>query len=99
MKIQTRTLGAVEATPESFVTLPEGLIGYDDQREFALVAYGGAGPLHANAVAKLMGSFPVIVPPALEAAETNATPPGSVSTIVTSFALAGPPLVAVISRS
>ena len=35
-----------------------------DPREFALVAYGGAGPLHANAVAKLMGSYPVIVPPA-----------------------------------
>src|ERR1700754_3369938 len=32
-------------------------------REFALVAFGGAGPLHANAVAALMGSFPVIVPP------------------------------------
>ncbi|HEY7967493.1 MAG TPA: hydantoinase/oxoprolinase family protein [Solirubrobacteraceae bacterium] len=35
-----------------------------DPRDFALVAFGGAGPLHANAVAKLMGSFPVIVPPA-----------------------------------
>ncbi len=35
-----------------------------DPRDFALIAYGGAGPLHANAVAKLMGSFPVIVPPA-----------------------------------
>src|SRR6266852_1468899 len=35
-----------------------------DPRDFALVAYGGAGPLHANAVAKLMGSFPVIIPPA-----------------------------------
>jgi len=35
-----------------------------DPREFALVAYGGAGPLHANALAKLMGSFPVLVPPA-----------------------------------
>src|SRR3954454_5382772 len=35
-----------------------------DPREFALVAFGGAGPLHANAVAELMGSFPVIVPPA-----------------------------------
>ncbi len=34
-----------------------------DPRDFALVAYGGAGPLHANAVAELMGSFPVIVPP------------------------------------
>ena len=29
-----------------------------DPREFALVAFGGAGPLHANAVAKLMGSLP-----------------------------------------
>lgn len=37
--------------------------GYDP-RNFALVAFGGAGPLHANAVAKLIGSFPVIVPPA-----------------------------------
>jgi N-methylhydantoinase A len=35
-----------------------------DPRDFALVAYGGAGPLHANALAALMGSFPVIVPPA-----------------------------------
>jgi len=34
-----------------------------DPREFALLAFGGAGPLHANAVAELMGSFPVIVPP------------------------------------
>jgi N-methylhydantoinase A len=35
-----------------------------DPRDFALVAYGGAGPLHANAMAELMGSFPVVVPPA-----------------------------------
>lgn len=35
--------------------------GYDP-RNFALVAFGGAGPLHANAVANLIGSFPVIVP-------------------------------------
>jgi N-methylhydantoinase A len=35
-----------------------------DPRDFALVAYGGAGPMHANAVAKIMGSFPVLVPPA-----------------------------------
>src|SRR6266581_5169593 len=37
--------------------------GYDP-RNFALVAFGGAGPMHANAVAKVMKSFPVIVPPA-----------------------------------
>lgn len=36
--------------------------GYDP-RDFALVAFGGAGPMHANAVARVMGSFPVIVPP------------------------------------
>jgi N-methylhydantoinase A len=34
-----------------------------DPREFALVAFGGAGPLHANALARLTGSWPVIVPP------------------------------------
>ena len=37
--------------------------GYDP-RDFALVAFGGAGPMHANALAKIMGSFPVLVPPA-----------------------------------
>ena len=37
--------------------------GYDP-RDFALVAFGGAGPMHANAVARIMGSFPVVVPPA-----------------------------------
>jgi len=36
--------------------------GYDP-RDFALVAFGGAGPMHANAVGRLMGSFPVLVPP------------------------------------
>jgi N-methylhydantoinase A len=34
-----------------------------DPREFALVAFGGAGPLHANALGKLTGAWPVIVPP------------------------------------
>jgi N-methylhydantoinase A len=36
--------------------------GYDP-RDFALIAFGGAGPLHANALAKLINSWPVIVPP------------------------------------
>lgn len=36
--------------------------GYDP-REFSLVAFGGAGPLHANAVGKLLGAWPVIIPP------------------------------------
>lgn len=36
--------------------------GYDP-RDFALVGFGGAGPLHANALGKLMNSWPVIIPP------------------------------------
>ncbi len=36
--------------------------GYDP-RDFALIAFGGAGPLHANALARLINSWPVIVPP------------------------------------
>lgn len=34
-----------------------------DPRDFALVAFGGAGPLHGNAMGLLAGSWPVIVPP------------------------------------
>jgi N-methylhydantoinase A len=34
-----------------------------DPREFGLVAFGGAGPLHGNAMARLLGCYPVIVPP------------------------------------
>lgn len=34
-----------------------------DPRDYALVAFGGAGPLHANALGKLLGSWPVIIPP------------------------------------
>lgn len=36
--------------------------GYDP-RDFAFIAFGGAGPLHANALGKLMNSWPVIIPP------------------------------------
>jgi N-methylhydantoinase A len=36
--------------------------GYDP-RDFALVAFGGAGPLHVNALSQLTGSWPGIVPP------------------------------------
>ncbi len=35
--------------------------GYDP-RGFALMGFGGAGPLHVNAVAKLMGSWPAVSP-------------------------------------
>ena len=36
--------------------------GYDP-RDFALMAFGGAGPLHGNAMGVLMGSWPVVIPP------------------------------------
>ena len=36
--------------------------GYDP-RNFALIAFGGAGPLHANALGILTGAWPVIIPP------------------------------------
>ena len=35
--------------------------GYDP-RGFALMGFGGAGPLHVNAVARLMGSYPAVSP-------------------------------------
>ena len=35
--------------------------GYDP-RDFALMAFGGAGPLHANALARLTGAWPAIIP-------------------------------------
>ncbi|MEM7569991.1 MAG: hydantoinase/oxoprolinase family protein [Pseudomonadota bacterium] len=34
-----------------------------DPREFGIVGFGGAGPLHANAMAKLLGCYPVVIPP------------------------------------
>jgi len=40
------------------ITVQRGL----DPREFAILAFGGAGPLHANALAELLGCYPVIVP-------------------------------------
>ena len=44
MKIHTATLGVVEASPESFLTLPEGLIGFEEHREFALLALSDYEP-------------------------------------------------------
>lgn len=35
--------------------------GYDP-RDFALMGFGGAGPIHVNAVARLMGSWPAVSP-------------------------------------
>ena len=40
------------------VTVQKGL----DPSEFALVSFGGAGGLHANAMAEALGCYPVIIP-------------------------------------
>lgn len=36
--------------------------GYDP-RDFALIGFGGAGPLHANALARIIKSWPAVIPP------------------------------------
>jgi N-methylhydantoinase A len=36
--------------------------GYDP-RDYALIAFGGAGPLHANALSRLLESWPAVIPP------------------------------------
>ncbi len=36
--------------------------GYDP-RDFALIGFGGAGPLHANALSRLINAWPCIIPP------------------------------------
>jgi N-methylhydantoinase A len=46
-----------------------------DPRDFALVAFGGAGPLHANALGQLTGAWPVIVPPSPGVLCALGTPP------------------------
>ena len=52
-----------------------------DPRDFALVAFGGAGPLHANALGRLTGAWPVIIPPSARACSApTATPPRACAT-------------------
>ena len=61
MRIQTRHLGVVEATPESFITLPEGILGYEDHREFALVTPAEYAPFRwLLSFADPEVSFPVL---------------------------------------
>lgn len=40
------------------ITVQRGL----DPRDFGILAFGGAGPLHANAMAQVLGCYPVVVP-------------------------------------
>src|SRR5262245_17992879 len=54
-----RTLDENMANAIRLIAVERGL----DSREFALIAFGGAGPLHARAVAERLGIARVIVPP------------------------------------
>ena len=55
-------IGIVNETMFGALRLVSVERGYDP-RDFALIAFGGAGPLHANALGILMNSWPVIIPP------------------------------------
>lgn len=71
--VEASSLGTVEAAAEGIIDIVnENMLGAlrlvsvqqgFDPRDFALVAFGGAGPLHANAIGKLTGAWPVIIPP------------------------------------
>ena len=64
LPVETAALGILRIANETMlgalrvITVQRGL----DPREFGLVAFGGAGPLHANAIAQVLGCYPVIVP-------------------------------------
>ncbi|WP_370617835.1 hydantoinase/oxoprolinase family protein [Mumia qirimensis] len=71
--VEATDLGSVEQAAEGIVDIVnENMLGAlrlvsvqqgFDPRDFALVAFGGAGPLHANALGRLTGAWPVIIPP------------------------------------
>jgi N-methylhydantoinase A len=54
-----RTVDENMANAIRLIAVERGL----DTRDFALIAFGGAGPLHARAVAEKLGMTTVIVPP------------------------------------
>jgi N-methylhydantoinase A len=54
-----RTVDENMANAIRLIAVERGL----DSRDFALIAFGGAGPLHARAVAERLGMATVIVPP------------------------------------
>ncbi|MBI05765.1 MAG: 5-oxoprolinase [Rhodospirillaceae bacterium] len=65
LDLKTAASGVIDIVNENIfgalrlVSVQQGF----DPRDFALIAFGGAGPLHANALGKLMGAWPVIIPP------------------------------------
>jgi len=63
MKIHTATLGVVEASPESFLTLPDGLLGFEEHKEFALLTLADYEPFRwLQAFSDPGLSFPVLDP-------------------------------------
>jgi flagellar assembly factor FliW len=63
MKIHTATLGVVEATPESFLTLSEGLVGFEEHKEFALLTLADYEPFRWLQSFSDPGlSFPLLAP-------------------------------------
>ena len=71
--MEATSLGSIEAAASGIIDIVnENMFGAlrlvsvqqgFDPRDFALVAFGGAGPLHANAIGRLTGAWPVIIPP------------------------------------
>ena len=65
LSIEATAQGIIDIVNENMfgalrlVSVQRGL----DPRDFALVAFGGAGPLHGNYLSKLSGAFPCISPP------------------------------------
>ena len=64
LEAEQAAMGIVRLVNESMlgalrvVSVERGL----DPRDFCLFAFGGAGPMHANALARLLGSWPVLIP-------------------------------------
>lgn len=65
-------LSAIEAARGIYEIVNENMVGAlrlvsveqgYDPRDFALMAFGGAGPLHANALSRLLGAWPAVIPP------------------------------------
>jgi flagellar assembly factor FliW len=66
MKIRTASFGEVEATPESFLSLPDGLIGFEEHREFVLLELSDYAPFRWLLSYTDPGlSFPLLDPEAL----------------------------------
>jgi len=65
LSVDEAALGIVKIVNTNMAGLLQSMTvkrGYDP-REFAMVAFGGAGPIHATAIAKELGVPTVIVPP------------------------------------